>query len=290
MDVGFIGLGVMGLPMAANLRAAGHRVTAFARNPEAAAAARDRGIEVRESISEASRAPLVITMLTDGAAVSEVALGTGGVLASVEQGTVYVDMSTIAPGEWAEVAAGFTARGIDVIDAPVSGGEQGAIDGALSIMAGGNAVVIESVTDVLSTMGTVVRVGETGAGQIVKAANQLIVAGNLQLVAEALVLAQKGGVDPEIALDVIGRGLGGSTVIQRKRDAMLAREYAPGFRLALHAKDLGIVADTARSARLALPLTAAVTQIVNTSVATGRGDLDHAALYELAREANGMDA
>jgi 2-hydroxy-3-oxopropionate reductase len=197
-------------------------------------------------------------------------------------------MSTISPNEWAEVANAFADRGVAAIDAPVSGGEQGAVEGVLSIMAGGDAAALARAADVLGAMGTVAHVGGTSAGQVVKAANQLIVAGTIQLVAEALVLLERGDVDAGTALDVLGRGLAGSTVIQRKRDALLGRSYRPGFRLELHAKDLGIVADAARSGRLSLPLTAAVTQLVNASVASGKGGLDHSALYELALEANGL--
>jgi 2-hydroxy-3-oxopropionate reductase len=289
VDVGFIGLGVMGLPMAANVQAAGHTVTAYARRDEVRDAARERGLRVAGSITEAvTGADLVITVLTDGPAVIDVALGTRGILNTVDPGAVYVDMSTISPNEWAEVATAFTDRGVAAIDAPVSGGEQGAIEGALSIMAGGDEAALTQVADVLGAMGTVTRVGASGAGQVVKAANQLIVAGTIQLVAEALVLLERGDVEPGTALDVIGRGLAGSTVIQRKREALLTRSYRPGFRLELHAKDLGIVADAARSGRLSLPLTAAVTQLVNASVAGGKGALDHSALYELAREANGL--
>jgi 2-hydroxy-3-oxopropionate reductase len=289
VDVGFIGLGVMGLPMAANAQSAGHTVTAYARRDEVRDAARARGLRVAGSVAEAvTGADLVVTVLTDGPAVIDVALGSRGILESIDPGAVFVDMSTISPNEWAEVATAFTDRGIAAIDAPVSGGEQGAIEGTLSIMAGGDEAALERAAEVLGAMGTVTRVGSSGAGQVVKAANQLIVAGTIQLVAEALVLLERGDVDPGTALDVIGRGLAGSTVIQRKREALLSRSYRPGFRLELHAKDLGIVADAARTGRLSLPLTAAVTQLVNASVAGGRGALDHSALYELAREANGL--
>jgi 2-hydroxy-3-oxopropionate reductase len=294
VDVGFIGLGVMGLPMAANVQAAGHTVRAYARRDEVRTAARERGIEIRDTIAEAvAGADLVITVLTDGPAVIDVALGDEGILATIASGAadpapVYVDMSTISPNEWAEVADAFADRGVPAIDAPVSGGEQGAAEGVLSIMAGGDAAALARAADALGAMGTVTHVGGPGAGQVVKAANQLIVAGTIQLVAEALVLLERGEVDAGTALDVLGRGLAGSTVIQRKRDALLSRSYRPGFRLELHAKDLGIVADAARTGKLSLPLTAAVTQLVNASVAGGKGALDHSALYELALEANGL--
>lgn len=289
MDVAFVGLGIMGMPMAVNLSKNGRRVRVFARRSDVRREARSRGLDTAESIADAVRgAHVVITMLTDGTAVREVVLGQGGVLESIASSTVYIDMSTIAPSDWEVVLEACVAADVSALDAPVSGGEQGAIEGTLSIMAGGERDVVESVREVLELMGTVVRVGGPGAGQIVKAANQLVVAGNIQLVAEALIVLEKGGVDQATALDVLSRGLAGSAVIQRKREALLNRVYEPGFTLSLHAKDLGIVADAARSSRLSLPLTATVTQLVNAAVATGRGDCDHSALYDLALETNGL--
>jgi 2-hydroxy-3-oxopropionate reductase len=290
VDVGFIGYGIMGAPMAANLARAGHGVRVYARKQAARDLARERGLKAVDSVAGAVHgADLIITMLTDGAAVLDVALGGEGVLAAIGDEGVYVDMSTISPRDWEAVSSAFGERGIDTVDAPVSGGEQGAVEGALSIMAGGDEAVIGRIRPVLGAMGTVTRVGGSGAGQVVKAANQLVVAGNIQLVAEALVLLERGGVELGTALDVLGRGLAGSTVIQRKREAFLSRRFDPGFRMSLHAKDLGIVADTARAAGLALPLTAAVTQLVNAAVATGHDGDDHSALYATAREANGLD-
>lgn len=289
MDVAFIGYGIMGAPMAANLAAAGHSVRVYARSAEAREAADGQGLGTATSVAEAvDGAGLVITMLTDGPAVLDVALGDDGIRSAIDASTVYVDMSTIAPSEWRTVRDAFVEDGVATVDAPVSGGEAAAAEGALSIMAGGDVEVIDRVRPVLEAMGTVTRVGESGAGQTVKAANQLVVAGNIQLVAEALVLLERGGVDLGTGLEVIGRGLAGSTVIERKREALLSRRYDPGFRLRLHAKDLGIVADTARTAALALPLTAAVTQLVNAAVATGHAEDDHSALYALALEANGL--
>lgn len=289
-SVGFIGLGVMGMPMAANIVRAGHSVSAFVRRPERAEIARRHGIDVVDSIGVAvADSDAVISMLPDGPAVTQVALADEGILASISASAVYVDMSTIAPSEWAEVATAFDQQGVALIDAPVSGGEAGAVEGVLSIMAGGDEADIARVAPVLGAMGTVTAVGPRGAGQVTKAANQLIVAGNIQLVAEALVFLERHGVGVETALGVLGRGLAGSTVIDRKGAAMLASSYKPGFRLALHAKDLGIVADAARLNRLSLPLAAAVTQLVNSAVARGDGDLDHSALYRRSREANGLE-
>ncbi|MBR7744806.1 NAD(P)-dependent oxidoreductase [Phycicoccus sp. BSK3Z-2] len=286
-SVGFIGLGVMGLPMAANVVEAGHPVRAYVRRPERAAEARSRGIEVVDTVRDAvSGADVVVTVLTDGPAVLEVALGQDGILAAADPGAVYVDMSTIAPSEWLRVHAAFVAEGREVVDAPVSGGESGAEAGTLSVMAGGHDRTIEAVSDVLGAMGTVVRMGDAGSGQVTKAANQMIVAGTIQLVSEALVFLEHHGVDRATAVEVLSRGLAGSTVLERKSTAMLADDVTPGFRLALHRKDLAIAEDAASS--LSLPLSSAVTQVVRAAVAQGGGDDDHGTLYRHARRTNGL--
>jgi len=289
VDVAFIGLGIMGMPMAVNLADHGHDVRAYARRESVRQSARAKGLTTSDSIAGAVRgAEIVITMLTDGAAVRDVVMSDEGVLESIDSGAVYVDMSTIAPSDWQSVLDSSRALGLAAVDAPVSGGEQAAIEGTLSIMAGGAHEVIERVRSTLESIGVVVRVGDEGSGQVVKAANQLVVAGNIQLLSEALVLLDKTGVELPTALDVLSRGLAGSTVLTRKRDAFLERTYEPGFTLNLHAKDMGIVTDVARALRLSLPLTAAVTQLVNSAVATGRGNRDHSALHDLARESNGL--
>lgn len=286
--IGFIGLGVMGLPMAANVAAAGHDVRGFARSESGRDAARALGITAVDSIQAAvDKADLVITMLPDSPDVEAVALGDDGILSHLADGAAYIDMSTITPESARTLAREFSDRGHGVLDAPVSGGEAAAKEGTLSIMVGGDAAELEKWRPVLDAMGrTLVHVGPAGSGQVVKAANQLMVAGHLQMLAEAIVFLEGQRADVETALSVIAKGLGGSTVIDRKVAGVLADDYRPGFRIELHHKDLGIVRDSARETGTALPVTALISQFVQSIVSRGDGSLDHSALVRLAREAN----
>nr|WP_232527905.1 NAD(P)-binding domain-containing protein [Microbacterium suaedae] len=284
--IAFIGLGIMGLPMARNLARAGHAVTGIVRSDAAAERAAQAGLAVVRDVAAATAdADVVITMLPDTLDVESVV---DQVVPALKPGAVVIDMSTIDAEATRALASRVSAAGGRYLDAPVSGGEAGAVDAVLSIMVGGSDDDVADVRSLLEDMGrTIVHVGPVGAGQVVKAANQLIVAGNIQLVAEAIVLLQSQGAQLTAALEVIGGGLAGSTVLERKRDAMLDHQFDPGFRLALHAKDLGIVERTAGSDGLSLPLTAAVTQLVRALVARGDGGLDHSALLKLAEEMNG---
>lgn len=285
--IGFVGPGVMGRPMAANLVSAGHDVRIFARSPGGRDRASSTGAVVVASIQEAcERADLVITMLPDGPAVLSIL---PELLKSMRDDAVLVDHSTISPGESERVHQAATRSGIRCLDAPVSGGEAGAVQGKLSIMVGGDEATFEDVRSVLEAMGTtVVHVGDAGSGQVVKAANQLMVAGHIQMLAEALVFLRAHGTDLRKALDVLGGGLAGSTVIERKRDAMLDGNFAPGFRITLHDKDLGIVGDAMRDRGLALPATSLMASLVAAVKSRGGADLDHSALYGLALALNGM--
>lgn len=287
--VGFVGLGVMGRPMAANLVRAGHEVRAFSRGAAGRASAAELGVPVVASVAEAVKgADVVLTMLPDTPDVRAVALGPDGVLEHLAPSGAYIDLSTIQPGAAREIAARFAEAGHDVLDAPVSGGEAGAREGTLSIMVGGPADVAERWRDLLGAMGTtVVRVGEAGGGQVVKAANQLVVATHLQALAEAVVFLEAHDADVATGLSVIARGLGGSTVIDRKADGVLAGDFTPGFRLELHHKDLGIVEDAARARGAVLPVTALVRRLVQSLVQRGDGGRDHSVLVALARELNG---
>jgi 2-hydroxy-3-oxopropionate reductase len=289
--VGFIGLGIMGAPMAINLQHAGFSVTGYNRTPEKARRLAAAGGRAASSVAEAvDGADVVALMLPDSPDVLSVVTGEGGVLDCISGEAVIIDFSTISPDTAAEVARAAASRGVTMLDAPVSGGEQGAIDGTLAIMVGGDAATIERVRPVLDAVGTtIVHVGPSGSGQTVKAANQLIVAGNIQLVAEAIVLLTKRGVDPRAGLEVIKSGLAGSTVLARKGDSMLAHQFAPGFRLQLHSKDLGIALASAREVGAVLPLTSAVAQLVTAMVARGDGGLDHSALLRLVENLSGMD-
>jgi 2-hydroxy-3-oxopropionate reductase len=287
--IAFIGLGIMGAPMAGHLIDAGHAVVGYNRSRPAVDALVERGGRAASSVADAVRdAEVVITMVPDSPDVEQVALGDEGVYAAAKPGILHIDCSTIRPDVARALAAAGNERGIRVVDAPVSGGEAGAKEGTLSIMVGGAAEDVEAARPYLDVVGgTVVHVGPAGAGQTVKAANQLIVAGNIQLLAEALVFLEAHGVDTEAATEVLGGGLAGSTVLQRKAAGMRAREFAPGFRIDLHHKDLGIVTAAAREAGVTIPLGAHVAQLVGALRAMGHGDLDHSALLLLVERLSG---
>jgi 2-hydroxy-3-oxopropionate reductase len=220
--------------------------------------------------------------------VRSVLTGPGGVFENAPTGALVVDFSTIRPDVAAVLAAEGVKRGFRVLDAPVSGGEQGAIEGVLSVMVGGAAADFEAAASVFEAIGrTVVHVGPAGAGQTVKAANQLMVAGIIELAAEAIVFLEAHGVDAEAALRVLGGGLAGNTVLQRKGAAMLARDFRPGFRVALHDKDMGIVVAAAREAGVVIPLGTVVAQLLASLKARGDGGLDHSALLKLIGQLSG---
>lgn len=278
--VAVIGLGIMGGPMAANLLAAGYDVVGYNRSREKVDRLVERGGRGAADVAEAVRgADVVLTMLPDSPDVEAVVLGEGGVLDVVGEGTLLVDASTIRPDVAVRVAEAARARGVRALDAPVSGGEAGAVEGTLSIMVGGEAADVEAARPVLEAVGsTVVHVGPAGSGQTVKAANQLIVAGTIELVAEALVFLEAHGVDTDAAVRVLAGGLAGNRILDRKGASMIAREFAPGFRVDLHHKDLGIVTSAAREAGVAIPLGALVAQLLGALRAQGHGSLDHSAL------------
>ena len=285
--MGFIGLGIMGGPMAANLVKAGHAVVGYNRRPEPIErlVAAGGASNVAEAVAGAD---VVITMLPDSPDVQTVALGEDGVFANAKPGLLYIDGSTIRPAVSADLAAEGAKRGIRVVDAPVSGGEQGAVDASLSIMVGGSPEDFAAARPVLEAVGkTVVHVGPPGAGQTVKAANQLIVAGTIQLVSEAIVFLEAHGVDMESAIKVLAGGLAGNAILDRKAAGMLARRFDPGFRIDLHHKDLGIVQAAAREAGVVIPVGALVSQLVASLRAQGHGSLDHSALLLLVEQLSG---
>ena len=289
--VAFIGLGIMGGPMAANLVAAGFEVTGFNRSPEPVKRLVDAGGRAADGVDDAVRGvDIVITMLPDSPDVEAVTGGEDGVFAHAESGALYIDMSTIRPDVARRVAERGRAAGLRALDAPVSGGQAGAVEAALSIMVGGEAADVDAARPVLEALGkTIVHVGPSGAGQTVKAANQLMVAGHLEMLAEAIVFLEAHGVDSQRALEVLGGGLAGSTVLARKGAGMLARDFAPGFRLELHHKDLGIAQAAAREAGVIMPLGALVAELVASLVARGDGGLDHSGLLKLATELAGRE-
>ena len=287
--VGFIGLGIMGGPMAANLVKAGFDVVGYNLSPQPVQRLVERGGRGADSLAAAVRdADMVITMLPDSPDVEAVALGDDGIYANARPGTLHVDMSSIRPDVARKVAEGGTERGMRVIDAPVSGGEQGAIDATLSIMVGGDAGDVAEARPVLeAVVKTVVHVGPAGSGQTVKAANQLIVAGTIELVAEAIVFLEAYGVDTEAAGEVLAGGLAGNAILDRKAAGMLRRDFTPGFRIELHHKDMGIVTSAAREAGVIIPLGAVVAQLIASLKAQGDGGLDHSALLKLVEQLSG---
>jgi 2-hydroxy-3-oxopropionate reductase len=282
--VAFIGLGIMGRPMAGNLVKAGFDVAGCNRHPVEV-----DGVDMKTSIAEAvAEADVIATMVPDSPDVEEVLAGADGVFQHARKGSLVVDFSSIRPDVSARLAAQGAEHGLRVLDAPVSGGEQGAIDAALSIMVGGAAEDFEAARPVLEAVGkTVVHVGPAGSGQTVKAANQLIVAGTLELVSEAIVFLEAYGVNTEAAVKVLAGGLAGNAILQRKAPAMLARDFTPGFRIALHHKDMGIVTSAAREAGVVIPLGAVVAQLIASLNAQGDGGLDHSALLKLVSQLSG---
>jgi 2-hydroxy-3-oxopropionate reductase len=281
--VGFIGLGIMGAPMAKNLAAAGFDVVGYNRSPDKTARLAADGVRAAGSVSEvAAQGEIIITMLPDSPDVEAVVLSADGVLAGAAAGSLFIDMSTIRPDVAIAIAEAGRSAGIATLDAPVSGGEAGAVEGSLSIMVGGDEEAFARAGAVFAAMGkTVVRVGPSGAGQTVKAANQLIVAANIQGLAEAVVFLEAHGVEMAPAVEVLGGGLAGSTVLQRKAQNMLGRTFDPGFRLDLFHKDMGIVQAASRDKGVTTLLGALVAQVIASLVAQGDGGLDHSAMIKV---------
>ena len=280
MKIGFIGLGIMGKPMAKNLLKAGYtellvnnRSQASVKELEAVGA---KGA-TRQEIG--AQCDVVITMLPNSPEVKEVMLGEDGVAAQMRPGTVFIDCSSINPVASKEIYAELQARGIEMLDAPVSGGEPKAMDGTLSFMVGGKQAVFEACRPILDAMGaSAVRCGEVGAGNTTKLANQIIVACNIQALAEALTLAQKAGVDPELVVQAIRGGLAGSTVMEAKAPMMLEGNEKPGFKIDLHIKDLNNVLDCAHAVGAPVPMTAEVQEILQWLHNHEKGQADHSAI------------
>ncbi|WP_102158572.1 2-hydroxy-3-oxopropionate reductase [Zhihengliuella halotolerans] len=289
--IAFIGLGIMGLPMAKNLVAAGFSVAGYNRSPEKTAELVAAGGTAAGTIGEAvADADVIITMVPDSPDVEGVVIGENGAFAQAKDGALWIDNSTIRPDVAVALAEEARAAGLRALDAPVSGGEAGAISGALSIMVGGDAADFAAAADVFAAVGkTIVHVGPAGSGQTVKAANQLIVAANIQALAEGVAFLEAYGVDTTAALEVLGGGLAGSKVLDQKGQKMLDRDFAPGFRLALHHKDMGIVTAAAREAGVVLPLGGLVAQLVASTVASGDGGLDHSGLFRGVQRLGGSD-
>jgi 2-hydroxy-3-oxopropionate reductase len=287
-SIGFVGLGIMGAPMAANLARAGYPLVVHNRSRqkvEQFVAEHERAEAAATPKEVAERTDVVITMLPDSPDVEQVYLGEDGVVAGTRGGQLLIDMSSIAPAVARAVFDAASEVGAAALDAPVSGGDVGAREGTLSIMVGGPEDAFERARPLFEVMGkTIVRVGEAGAGQTAKACNQILVAVTIEAVSEALVLASKAGVDPERLLDVLSGGLAGNRVMEVRRRNFLEHDFTPGFKLALHHKDLGIALRTARELGVYVPATAMVDQMLASLEAAGEGGLDHSALLTLIEQ------
>ena len=289
MKIGFIGLGIMGKPMCKNLLRSGHECTIYDIVEEAAREAAEAGAVKCESAAQAaSGRELVITMLPNSPQVKQVVLGENGIADAMDEGCIFVDMSSIAPLASKEIGAALAAKNIEMLDAPVSGGEPKAVDGTLSIMVGGKKEVYDKVKDVLLCMGSsAVYCGELGAGNTTKLANQIVVALNIAACAEAFTLSRKAGVDPELVFDAIRGGLAGSTVMDAKVPMMLDGNDKPGFKIDLHIKDLNNALETGHGVGMGLPLTAQVMEMMQQLAADGFGGKDHSALVKYYEKMTG---
>ena len=291
MKVAFIGLGIMGRPMALNLHKAGHTVFVHARRPESMAPLAQAGCNGCATMAEAAaQADVTIIMVSDTHDVKQVLFAEGGVAAGAKPGSVVVDMSTISPTATRRYAIDLQARGIDMLDAPVSGGDVGAINATLSIMVGGKPDVFDRVKPVFEAMGkNIVLVGDHGAGQVAKACNQIVVAVTIEAVAEALTFARKNGVDPGKVRDALMGGFAASRILEVHGKRMLDNNYQPGFKTKLHQKDMNIVMETAKELGLALPAAALVMQHMNALMGTGDAELDSAAVMKVVERMSGVE-
>jgi 2-hydroxy-3-oxopropionate reductase len=284
--IGFIGLGIMGKPMAKNLLKAGYSLLVYDIVGEAVEDVVTEGAQGASSSKEvAENTKKIITMLPDSADSEAVILGPNGVLEGARPGSHVIDMSSIAPLVSQKIAAECAKKGVEMLDAPVSGGEPGAINGTLAIMVGGKQSVFDENYDLMKVMGAnVVLTGDIGAGGVTKLANQVIVAANIEALSEALVLSQKAGVDPARVFEAIRGGLAGSAVMEAKAPMMLDRNFRAGFRVRLHQKDLRNVLQTAQELNVPLPVTALVQQMLGTLVNHGDADADHSAILHILEQ------
>lgn len=283
MKVGYIGLGIMGRACAANLLRAGHTLSVYARRPESAAELVAQGARVYASPAELAReVEIVISNVSDTPDVEEVMLGEHGVIHGAHPGLIAIDMSTIKPLAARDIAAKLAAAGVDFLDAPVSGGEIGAINGTLTIMVGGKAETLEKARPALQAMGkTITRIGDSGAGQVAKACNQMIMVAAIEAAAEALRLADGAGVDPAKVREALAGGSAGSKVLDIMGQRMVDRDFSAGIEARLHHKDFGLVLEAARRSGSPVPLAAAVSQQLNALMALGWGKEDTSSLLRV---------
>jgi 2-hydroxy-3-oxopropionate reductase len=287
--IGFIGLGIMGRPMAKNLLKAGHSLVVHSRSRGPVDEIVKAGAKAASSPKDvAAQSDVLITMLPNSPDVEQVALGPNGIIEGARRGLIFVDMSTISPIVSQKVGKALEAKGVAMLDAPVSGGEKGAIDGALSIMVGGDKAVFEKVLPIFQALGrTITLLGPLGFGGFTKLANQIIVAVNLTALAEALTLGKKAGLDRELLLTALAGGLAGSRCLDQKKPNYIAGTYNPGFKIDLHYKDLGLIMESASALGVPVPTTAVVQQLFNALRVKGRGGLDHSGVITLLEDLAG---
>jgi 2-hydroxy-3-oxopropionate reductase len=287
--IGFIGLGIMGRPMARNLLKAGYSLVVHSRSRGPVDEIVKAGATAAASPREvAAQCDVLITMLPNSPDVEQVALGPGGIIEGARRGLILADMSTISPIVSQKVGKALEAKGVAMLDAPVSGGEKGAIDGALSIMVGGDQGVFDRVLPIFQAMGkTITLLGPLGFGGFTKLANQIIVAVNLTALAEALTLGKKAGLDRELLLTALAGGLAGSKCLDQKKPNYVSNTYNPGFKIDLHYKDLGLIMESARALGVPLPATAVVQELFNALRVKGRGGLDHSGVITLLEDLAG---
>jgi len=290
INIGFIGPGIMGRPMALNLMKGGHKLWAYARRPEAMKTLVASGATACASAADvAKHADVIFLIVSDTPDVESVIFGETGLAKHVRSGSVIVDMSTISPTATKVFAERLAKQGVDMLDAPVSGGETGAINGTLSIMVGGKAKVFERVKPLFELMGkNIVHIGDNGAGQVAKACNQIVVAVTIEAVAEALTFARKNGADAAKVREALMGGFAGSKIMEVHGKRMLDNDFKPGFKVGLHQKDMRIVMETAHQLGVALPAAALVTQHLNALMGTGDTDLDSAAVVKVVERMSGM--
>jgi 2-hydroxy-3-oxopropionate reductase len=288
--IGFIGLGIMGRPMARNLLKAGYPLVVHSRSRGPVDEIAKAGAKVATSPCDvAAQCDVLITMLPNSPDVEQVVLGRDGVIEGARAGLMFLDMSTISPLVSQKVGAALAQKSVQMLDAPVSGGEKGAIDGVLSIMVGGDKAVFDKALPIFQAMGkTITHLGPLGAGGFTKLANQIIVAVNLTALGEALTLAKKAGLDRELTLTALAGGLAGSKCLDQKKPNYVANTYNPGFKIDLHYKDLGLVMESARALGVPLPATAAVQELFSALRVKGRGGLDHSGVITLLEDLAGL--
>ena len=290
MKIGFIGLGIMGKPMSKNLLKAGYEVVVYNRSKASIEEVVALGAESASSPKEvAEKSDVIITMLPNSPEVLSACLDEGGIIEGAKEGTIVIDMSSIDPLKSRELSAALAVKGIELLDAPVSGGQPKAIDGTMSVMVGGKKEVFDKCYDIMKSMaGSVVYVGEIGAGNVTKLANQIIVALNIAAMSEAFTLATKAGVDPDLVYQAIRGGLAGSTVLDAKAPLVMDRKFEPGFRIELHIKDLQNVLDTSHELGTSLPLTAQVMEIMQALKADGNEKDDHCGIIKYYEKMNNI--